>query len=551
MLNIIHRTDQGFRSAMLAAFAFLAANAAAAQAPATDNTTTSAPVEWTALSSQALDELVGPIALYPDDLIAIVLPAATYPLQIVQASRYLEDRETDATLEPDPAWDDSVVALLNYPEALALLNDDLDWTWELGEAVVYQQGDVLNAIQSFRDRAQAAGNLSTDDRQVVATEADGAITIAPADPEVIYVPYYDPARVVVHQHVPVYHYYPYAYPVYYYPYPHGYTFGSGFFWGVTTAFLVSWPDHYLHVRHHSHIGHPYYGYAYYTPWYARTNVYVNVNHYGNHHYWRPGYGHGGRPQHHAGYATRYDGSDRRMRTTRITDWRRDTPATYTRNRGLGRVDDDGGRRLRDGRIQGSYPRTGQGSDPRGTTRRVIDDAELRRLRSGRSPENRGNVRANADTPRERSSADAYRRPRVTDGRMTGDVDRRSTRTQDAGRFARIDPSARSSRGEPGRAGLAAQMRTSPSTFARVAPTQRTPAAPRSAAPRPAQSREQPVSWPRARDARPSTGQAERRTPSADAGHAQRGARPMPRDAGAGRGSGNGRLQFSDRGQRRR
>ncbi len=119
------------------------------------------------LSSVDLEELVGPIALYPDDLLAIVLPAAAYPLQIVDAARFLEALEDDPSLEPDPDWDDSVVALTNYPEVIELLNDDIDWTWRLGEAVVSQQADVVAAIETFRDRAYAAGNLKSDSYQNV------------------------------------------------------------------------------------------------------------------------------------------------------------------------------------------------------------------------------------------------------------------------------------------------------------------------------------------------------------------------------------------------
>jgi hypothetical protein len=163
-------------------------------------------------SPEELYDLVGPIALYPDDLVAIVLPASTYPLQVVQAARFLEDRKRDSNLEPDGEWDDSIVALLNYPEVVALLNDDLDWTYDLGEAVLNQRADVLDAIQDFREEAYAAGNLRTDDRQTVARD-DGTIEITPANPQVIYVPYYEPERVVIYQTVPVYHYYPRRYNV--------------------------------------------------------------------------------------------------------------------------------------------------------------------------------------------------------------------------------------------------------------------------------------------------------------------------------------------------
>ena len=168
------------------------------------------------LSAAELTELVGPIALYPDDLLAIVLPASTYPLQLVQADRFLQDLKSDSTLKPDEDWDDSVVALVNYPEVIELMVDDLDKTWRLGEAVVAQQADVIDAVESFRDRAYAAGNLQSDNHQTV-SQNDGVIEITPIEEDVIYVPYYEPERVVVYQSQPAYYYYPRAYPVYYYP----------------------------------------------------------------------------------------------------------------------------------------------------------------------------------------------------------------------------------------------------------------------------------------------------------------------------------------------
>jgi hypothetical protein len=236
------------------------------------------------LSANELGQLVGPIALYPDDLLAIVLPAATYPLQIVQAARFLDDVEADASLQPDESWDDSVVALLNYPEVIELLNEDLDWTWRLGEAVVAQQADVIAAVEAFRDRAYAAGNLKTDAHQTVSHSDDGFIEIVPVDDEIIYVPYYEPEHVVVYQPRPVYYYYPRPYPVYYYPYPSSYVFDRGFFWGVTTAFTIGWYTDHLHVFHPSYYGHPYYGRYYYDRWWYRRpsiNVYNNYYVYGN------------------------------------------------------------------------------------------------------------------------------------------------------------------------------------------------------------------------------------------------------------------------------
>lgn len=275
---------------LLPLFAALALAPAAAQVPVDDSGAPLADYESfepdaaagnediPLLTQGELQELVGPIALYPDDLLAIVLPASTYPLQLVQAQRFLEDLEEDPSLKPDESWDDSVVALLNYPEVVDLLNEDLDWTWRLGEAVVAQQADVVGAVESFRDRAYAAGNLRSDTHQTVARN-DGAIEITPVEDDVIYVPYYEPERVVVYQARPVYHYYPRAYPVYYYPYPVGYAFNSGFFWGVTTAFTVGWVSDSVHVYHHSYYGHPYYGRHYWDGWWYRRPSITVYNHY--------------------------------------------------------------------------------------------------------------------------------------------------------------------------------------------------------------------------------------------------------------------------------
>jgi len=226
------------------------------------------------LSHTELQDLVGPIALYPDDLLAIVLPASAYPLQVVEAARFLAALEVDPTLQPDPDWDDSIVALINYPEVVELLNKDLDWTWRLGEAVVAQQTDVISAVESFRDRAYAAGNLKSDEYQTISND-EGVISIAPAEEDVIYVPYYEPTRVVYYQPRPVYYYHPRPYPVYYYPYAANHYFDRGFFWGVTTAYSIGWYTDSLHTYHHSYQGHPYYGRTYWNDyWYRRPSINV-------------------------------------------------------------------------------------------------------------------------------------------------------------------------------------------------------------------------------------------------------------------------------------
>jgi hypothetical protein len=222
----VQRRERSPWAALLMAIAALAlALQAMAQAPA-------APVAAAALPADAqLDTLVGPIALYPDDLVAVILPASTSPLQIVQADRWLDKRKTDPKLAIDDKWDDAVKTLLNYPEVVKMMSNDLDWTSALGEAVVADQGAVLEAIQSFRRRAQAAGNLKSDDKQVVKTEKE-IIIIQPANPQVIYVPQYTPSTVITYGVVPVYGYYPAPYPSYYYPYPPGAAFAAGVIWGA-------------------------------------------------------------------------------------------------------------------------------------------------------------------------------------------------------------------------------------------------------------------------------------------------------------------------------
>lgn len=249
------------------------------------------------LSHNELQDLVGPIALYPDDLLAIVLPAAAYPLQVVEAARFLEALETDPTLQPDPDWDDSIVALLNYPEIVDLLNEDLDWTWRLGESVVAQQSDVIAAVESFRDRAYAAGNLKSDEYQTVSNN-EGTISISPTAEDVIYVPYYEPTRVVYYQPRPAYYYHPRPYPVYYYPYAANHYFDRGNFWGVSTAFSIGWYTNSVNVYHHSYQGHPYYGRTYSNGGHYRrpsinvyNTTYVNntnvvVNRHSNGDQWR-------------------------------------------------------------------------------------------------------------------------------------------------------------------------------------------------------------------------------------------------------------------------
>ncbi len=149
------------------------------------------------LSDEELDDLVAPVALYPDSLLTQVLVAATYPLDIIKAARFLSDNaelsdkdRADAAAGED--WDPSVQVLVSgFPTVVERMADDIDWTEDLGDAMLAQTDDLLDAVQRMRARAEASGNLTSNEAQTVATEGD-SISIAPADPQVVYVPSYDP-----------------------------------------------------------------------------------------------------------------------------------------------------------------------------------------------------------------------------------------------------------------------------------------------------------------------------------------------------------------------
>ena len=148
---------------------------------------------------EELDQMLAPIALYPDDLLTQILMASTYPLEIIQAARWTsqnKDLKGDAltkALEKEE-WDPSVKSLVNFPDVLSKMNENLEWIQKLGDAFLSQQKQVLDTIQNLRKKAQEAGNLKTTEQQKVVAQED-AIVIQPANPEVIYVPTYDPGVV--------------------------------------------------------------------------------------------------------------------------------------------------------------------------------------------------------------------------------------------------------------------------------------------------------------------------------------------------------------------
>jgi len=153
------------------------------------------------LTPAQLDQLTAPIALYPDPLLGSILAASTYPLEVVEAARWLEDpahrplqgEALAAALDTQP-WDPSVKLLVSFPQVLNMMNSNLEWTEELGDAFLAQQTDVMDSVQRLRRLAAANGSLRSTPQQTVATE-QGEITIAPGNPGVVYVPYYIPTTV--------------------------------------------------------------------------------------------------------------------------------------------------------------------------------------------------------------------------------------------------------------------------------------------------------------------------------------------------------------------
>ena len=191
------------------------------------------------LSADEMEILVARIALYPDELIAVITAASLYPLQIVEAARYLDQYATDKSLKPKDSWDGSVISLLNYPDVVKMMSKDLEWTQSLGDAIAYQQKDVLIAIQQLRDEAVVKGAIKTDDKIQVVEENDNVV-IKSADPEKIYVPQYEPQMLYEPNYAwqPI-SYYPDPYPNYWYP---GATFFAGAVTGAIWAAAVDWDD---------------------------------------------------------------------------------------------------------------------------------------------------------------------------------------------------------------------------------------------------------------------------------------------------------------------
>jgi hypothetical protein len=237
---------------------------AAAQQPATPASPAPPPSQpdQALLKPEQLEALVAPIALYPDALLANMLAAATYPLELVEADRWVKEKKDlkgDALkVEVDrKSWDDSVKALTATPSVLDMMSDKLDWTKSLGDAMLAQQADLMDAIQRLREKARANNKLSSNKQQKVTVkqqESKQVIVIEPTDPNTVYVPYYEPAT--------VYGAWPYAeYPPYYFGYPSyigagvvaaGIAFGTAWAigrWGNYWGGGCNWGNRNVYVNH--------------------------------------------------------------------------------------------------------------------------------------------------------------------------------------------------------------------------------------------------------------------------------------------------------------
>src|SRR5262244_3352722 len=187
-----------------------------------------------------LDSLVAPIALYPDPMLAQTLAACTYPLEIIQLQQWLSKNPglkdkalADATAKQP--WDPSIQAMAALPDVVKRLADDIQWTTDLGNAFLSQQSDVMDAVQRMRKKAEDKGNLKSNEQQKVETkvvESKSVIVVEQANPQVVYVPTYDP---VVVYGPPVY-----PYPPIYYPPPGYYAAGMAVSFGVGVAMGAMW-----------------------------------------------------------------------------------------------------------------------------------------------------------------------------------------------------------------------------------------------------------------------------------------------------------------------
>ena len=209
-------------------------------------------------TQQELDQMMAPIALYPDPLLSQVLMAATYPLEVIEAARWSNANpglKGDAAVQAvgNQNWDASVKSLVAFPQVLQTMDQKIDWTERLGDAFLAQQPQVMDTVQHLRQKAQAAGNLRSN-AQIAVGQSDDSIEVEPVNPDVMYVPYYNPAVVYGSWWWPDYP------PVFGSPWA-GYGWNSGFAWGIGIGIGANfffggwdWRNHHAYVRDHEHPG---------------------------------------------------------------------------------------------------------------------------------------------------------------------------------------------------------------------------------------------------------------------------------------------------------
>lgn len=239
------------------------ATARAGLAAQSDESSAPPQVQAAPQTAVQLQQLVAPIALYPDALVAQILAAATYPDQVVEADRWmqqhsdLKEKKLGEEVNKQP-WDPSVKALTEFPSVLANMDKNLSWTSSLGDAYVNQEQDVMNAIQVMRERAEKAGSLKSTSQENV-TQRGQTIVIEPADPEVVYVPEYDP-WLVYGEPIGIWPDW-YWYPGLFFDGPgiaFGFGFGVGFFGGYGWGWHnwgYDWHHHGIRFDHHHYESH--------------------------------------------------------------------------------------------------------------------------------------------------------------------------------------------------------------------------------------------------------------------------------------------------------
>ena len=345
--------------AVLCAALLIPANVGAVPFPYPQAATTTASSAAARIPNDELDSLVAPVALYPDPLLAQVLAASTYPLEIVQLQQWLTKHpdlkgEALAAAVEKQNWDPAVQGLAALPDVVKRLGDDIGWTNALGNAFLAQQGDVMDAVQRMRKKASDTGNLKTTEQQKVTTQVvqtKEVIVIQQANPQVIYVPAYNP---VVVYGPPIY-----PYPPIYYPPVGYYAAGVAIGFGVGVAMGAFWGG----------------GWGYGPRWgYGSVNVNVNnryVNHYnrsGSYNRYGGNWNHnpqhrGGAPYADRGTANRYGGTARGdSRATRQATARQNTGASARTGSATGanRSGNAGANRA------GASPRTSSAGANRGT-----------------------------------------------------------------------------------------------------------------------------------------------------------------------------------------